>query len=77
MPQNVFAVNSFNPVLVLSGQILVNSSRFKAQHLENVVMEFKQLACELVHLQHDGLGYLLRFLHAEDLVFGLDWLQIT
>jgi hypothetical protein len=75
--QDVFSVVAFDPVLILSRQMFVNSSWFIKHNFKYVVMDFKQLPSELVDLHDYCLSDLLGFVTCEHLHLLSYWLQTS
>lgn len=53
--------------------MLEDPSWLKGAKLEDVVMDFEELACHLVNLHHDCIGYFLRFIHVK--LYFPNWLK--
>lgn len=67
MSQNVFAVASFDAVLILSGKVLIDASWFEQDYFEQIVVELKELSSKNVDLHDNSQRDLLSFFERKDM----------
>lgn len=60
MPENILSISPLNGILVLPGQVLVNSPRLENQHLVHVIVQLEQLPCHEINLHHNSIRNLVR-----------------
>lgn len=74
--QDVLSVAPLDPVLVLSGQVLVYAAWLENYELKNVIVHFEKLTGVVVNQLHDSVSYFQGFVDVENLVTGFDRLQV-
>ena len=63
--ENVLTISSFNRVLILTRQVLVNSSWLEVEQLVHVVVKLKQLPGHHIDLHNDGICDFVCFIEIE------------